>query len=174
MLAMRIIAKAAVGLIVLLAYQGFSQSYSETAQRNNVHPSSYYWKSESVAGTAQMLTLFCRSCAPSLGGGRDVPVVSVLRDTLGDDPENDRVTYTYIWLLTSARPRLRQRILSAIPLFYWRVGRVIGSVTRHDTAPLMDLSAPQHPMMAQAERKVIQWTAFDPVGGPVRASTHAY
>jgi len=29
----------------------------------------------------------------------------------------------------------------------------------------MDLSAPQHPMMAQAERKVIQWTAFDPVGG---------
>ena len=38
----------------------------------------------------------------------------------------------------------------------------------------MDLSAPQHPMMAHAEREVIQWTAFDPLGGPVRASTHAY
>jgi len=108
-----------VGLIVLLACQGLAQSYSETAgesaQRNNVDSPSYYWKSESVAGTAQMLTFFCRSCGPSLDGGRDVPLVSVLRDTLGDDPENDRVTY--IWLLTSARPRLRQRILSAIPFF---------------------------------------------------------
>jgi hypothetical protein len=29
-------------------------------------------------------------------------------------------------------------------------------------------------MMAQAERQLIQWTAFDPLGGSVRASTHAY
>src|ERR1700759_5300306 len=164
MFAMRMIAKAG-GLIVLLAFHGFSQSYSETvgasAQRNN-QSSPYYWKSELVDGTAQLLTLFCRSCGLSHDGGRDVPLVSVLRDTLGDnDAENDRVTY--IWLLTCARPRLGQRILSSIPFFYWRVGRGSGSVKRHDTAPLMDLSAPQHPMMQHTEREVIQWTAFDPL-----------
>ena len=176
MLAMRMIAKV-VGLIVLLACHHLSLGYSEiagaTAERNNGQSSSYYWKSESVAGTAQLLTLFCRSCNASRNGGHDVPLVSVLRDTLGDDDvENDRVTF--IWLLTSTRPRLGQRILSAIPFFYWRVGRGCGSAKKHDTTPLMDLSAPQHPMMAQAERQLIQWTAFDPLGGPVRASTHAY
>jgi hypothetical protein len=176
MLAMRMIAKV-VGLIILLACHHLSLGYSEiagaTAQRNNGQSSSYYWKSESVAGSAQLLTLFCRSCDPSHNGGRDVPLVSVLRDTLGDDDvENDRVTF--IWLLTSTRPRLGQRILSAIPFFYWRVGRGSGSAKKHDTTPLMDLSAPQRPMMAQAERQLIQWTAFDPLGGPVRASTHAY
>jgi hypothetical protein len=145
MLAMRMIAKAPV-LFVLLACHGLSSSYSEiagaTAQRNNGQSSSYYWKSESVAGTAQFLTLFCRLCDLSYDGWRDVLLVSVLRDTLGDDDaENDRVTY--IWLLTCARPRMGQRILSAIPFFYWRVGRGSGSAKKYDTAPLMDLSAPQ-------------------------------
>ncbi len=125
MLAMRMIAEAA-GLIVLLACHSLSQSYSETtggsAPRNDGQSSSYYRNSESVAGTARLLTLFCRSCDLSHDGGRDVPLVSVLRDTLGDDEaENDRVTY--IWLLTCARPRLGQRILSTIPFFYWRTGR---------------------------------------------------
>jgi hypothetical protein len=173
---MRMIAKVG-GLIVLLACCGLSESYSEitgsSAPHNNGQSSAYYWKSESVPSTAQLLTLFCRSCDFAHDGGRDVPLVSVLRDTLGDDDaENDRVTY--IWLLTCTRPSLGQRILSAIPFFYWRVGRGPGSVTRHDTTPLMDLSAPEHPMMARAEKKVIQWTAFDPLGRPVRASTHAY
>ena len=171
---MRMIAKAG-GLIVLLACYGrsYCETTSASAQRNNGQSPSYYWKSESVAGTAQLLTLFCRSCDLSHDGGRDVPMVSLLRDTLGDDDaENDRVTN--IWLLTYARPALGQRILSAIPFFYWRLGRESGPVTRHDTAPLMDLSAPQHTMMAHAERELIQWTAFDPLGGPVRASTHAY
>ena len=96
MLATRMIAKAG-GLIVLLAFHGLSQSYSETANasawRNNGQSSPYYWKSELVDGTAQLLTLFCRPCGLSHDGGRDVPLVSVLRDTLGDnEAENDRVS----------------------------------------------------------------------------------
>jgi hypothetical protein len=66
-------------LIVLLACHGLSQSYSEglgaSAQRNNGQSSAYYWKSESVDGTAQLLTLFCRSCGRSRDGGRDMPLV---------------------------------------------------------------------------------------------------
>ena len=169
---MRMIAKAG-GLILLLGCHALSETAGTSTQRDNRQPSTYYWNSESVDGTAQLLTLFCNSCGFSHDRGRDVPLVAVLRDTLGDDDaDNDRVTY--IWLLTYSRPRLGQRVLSAIPFFYWRVGSGSGSVTRHDTVPLMDLSAPQHPMMAHAEREVIQWTAFDPLGGPVRASTHAY
>ena len=38
----------------------------------------------------------------------------------------------------------------------------------------MDLSAPENRMMLQVSRNLLQWTAFDPMTTPVRASTHAY
>jgi hypothetical protein len=133
----------------------------------------YYWNSTPVGDGTQLLTLFCRGCNPSNSTGRDVPLVSVLRDTLGDQSnENDRVTY--IWLLTYAHPRLEQRLLSAVPFFYWRIGRGSGSVSAHDTKPLMELTAPERPMMAQIGRDLVQWAAFDPMISPVRASTQAY
>ena len=136
-------------------------------------PPLYYWNSTPVGGNAQLLTLFCRACNVFQGAERDVPLVAVLRDTLGDQGDaNDRVTY--IWLLSYAHPRLGQRILSAIPFFYWRVGQGSGSVSPHDTKPLMDLSAPQHPMMAQVGRDLLQWSTFDPMMTPVRAATRAY
>ena len=134
---------------------------------------SYYWKTTPVGDNAQLLTLLCRACGAFKDAEKDVPLVSVLRDTLGDQSgENDRVTY--VWLLTYARPRIRQRVVSAIPFFYWRVSKGSGSVTRKNTAPLMDLSAPENPMMLQVSRNLLQWTAFDPMITPVRASTHAY
>lgn len=145
----------------------------ESIQSALYSESPYYWNSLPVGDSAQLLTLFCKECYLLAGSKRDVPLVSVLRDTLGDQVSaNDRVTY--IWLLTYAHPRLRQRILSAIPFFYWRIGQGSRSVSAHDTAPLMDLSAPERPMMAQVTRDLLQWTAFDPLMSPVRASTRAY
>jgi len=136
-------------------------------------PSPYYWKSKPVGDTAQLLTLFCSGCNVSTGNEGDVPLVSVLRDTLGDQAnENDRVTY--VWLLTYAHRSLGQRFLSAIPFFYWRVGQGSGSVSAHDTKPLMDLSAPEHPMMARIGQDLVQSTAFDPTTTAVRASTQGY
>src|SRR5581483_8249620 len=92
---------------------------STIAGENN---QSYYWQVTPVAHTAELLTLFCRSC-PSAGDAySDQPLVAVLRDTLGDaDPENDRVTD--VWLLTYSRLNLLQRALSAVPFFYWHVGQ---------------------------------------------------
>jgi hypothetical protein len=85
-------------------------------------PSPYSWKTTPLGESAQLLTLFCRTCNVLGGIAQDVPLVSVVRDTLGDQTsENDCVTY--VWLLTYARPRVRQRILSAIPFFYWRAGK---------------------------------------------------
>jgi len=70
-----------------------------------------------------------------MGNEGDVPLVSVLRDTLGDRAnENDRVTY--VWLLTYAHRSLGQGFLSAIPFFYWRVGQGAGSLLSLNPDPL--------------------------------------
>src|SRR5579871_4213788 len=56
----------------------------------------------SVATGAELLTVF----APLPGADdAEIPLISVLRDTLGDgEPENDRLRY--LWVLTSASPTL--------------------------------------------------------------------
>ncbi|HMF79601.1 MAG TPA: hypothetical protein VK604_28320, partial [Bryobacteraceae bacterium] len=134
----------------------------------------YYWKAQAAGENAQLLTLFCRACqgAPDLPGG--VPLVSVLRDTLGDSTvENDRITY--VWLLTYTRPNLARRLLSAVPFFYWRVGgRPSVKVGNSVPKPLMDLSTPRHPVIAGVGRQIVQWTTLDPMTMPVRASSRAY
>jgi hypothetical protein len=146
-----------------------SERLQTTTVREN-NRSTYYWQATSVDGTAELLTLFCRSCRAGKTD-QDVPLVAVLRDTLGDsNPENDRVTY--VWLLSYARLNVGQRLLSAVPFFYWRVGD--GSRSGRDTAPLMDLTAPQRPVLSEAGRDVFQWTTLDPLTTPVRASSRAY
>lgn len=133
--------------------------------------SHYYWKTNSVGGTAQLLTLFCRACGTRLES-QDVPLLAVLRDTLGDnDPRNDRVTD--VWLLTYSRPGIGKRLLAAVPFFYWRVGSGSDKPSS-DPKPLMDLNAPQHPMLRQLERDILQWAVFDPMTMGVRATSRAY
>lgn len=83
-----------------------------------------------VAGGAELLTIF--GAAPqSVGENREVkaaddaaaemPLVSLLRDTLGDgDPANDRLRD--VWMHTYARPMVKQHIAAAVPFFYGRIG----------------------------------------------------
>src|SRR5438270_1311603 len=86
------------------------------------HQTEYYWRSIPVANTAQLLTLFCRACGTGSTSGEDIPLVAVLRDTLGEaSPETDRLSY--VWLLSYEHPNLGQRLLSAVPFFYWRIDR---------------------------------------------------
>jgi hypothetical protein len=132
--------------------------------------SRYYWQTTSVEGTALLLTLFCRSCRAGQEN-ENVPLVAVLRDTLGNsNPENNRLTY--VWLLSYTQLNAGQRLLSAVPFFYWRVGD--GSRSAGNTAPLMDLTAPQHPVLSEVSRDLLQWTTLDPLTMPVRASSRAY
>lgn len=84
-----------------------------------------------VRGGAEIITIFA-----NLKGLRDspqntaeeVPLVSILRDTLGDDKiENDRLRY--VWILSYARPSLSQKMVAAIPFLYTRTtnkGKVRG------------------------------------------------
>ncbi len=136
-------------------------------------PSAYYWKATPVGETAQLLTLFCRSCEGSLGAAQDTPVIALLRDTLGDtESANDRVSC--IWLLSYTRPTWQKRLLSAVPFFYWRVGSGSSLAAGGRVAPLVDLSAPHHRVLSGIGRDVLQWTMLDPMTTPIRASSRAY
>ena len=133
----------------------------------------YYWQASPAGDSAQLLTLFCRACEDSTGSGRDIPLVAVLRDTLGDSGiENDRVSY--VWLLTYSRPTWEKRALSAVPFFYWKVGDRSSKVRSSDLKPLMNLNLPQHSVVSSSLRNVVQWTVLDPLTVSVRASSRAY
>jgi hypothetical protein len=150
----------------------------------------YYWTETPVSGGAELVTLFGRFGPDSAGEARtDVPLVAVLRDSLAnepvrsltydqqagkrqlDDSSDDRLRY--VWLLTSDKPSLARRMLSGVPFFYWKVGRG-ESQTGEQPTMLVDMSQPEHRVWRTAGRDILQWTAFDPLATPVRASTRAY
>jgi hypothetical protein len=147
--------------------------WPQTAIMYESSPAAYYWQAEPAGENAQLLTLFCGSCGPASDGRRDLPLVAVLRDTLGDENNgNDRVTY--VWLLSYSRPTIGQRLLSAIPFFYWHVGRGSSHVGKRDIKPFFNLSTPRHPVLTQVGRDILQYTTFDPMIMPIRATSRAY
>ncbi len=145
----------------------------QITRASDADKSACYWTSSPVANTSQLLTLFCRGCVFHNNTWEDLPLVSVLRDTLGDNsPENDRIMY--VWLLSSSRLGVGQKILSAVPFFYWRIGDGSKSVSPRDLTPLINLNAPQHPAMSAMSRNLVQWTALDPLTKEVRATSRSF
>lgn len=75
-----------------------------------------------VEGGAEIVTLLARqkvNAEGAQGPATDLPLVSVLRDTLGDErPENDRLRY--VWLHSYTRPTLTQKISAVVPFLYTR------------------------------------------------------
>ncbi|MFL6464796.1 MAG: hypothetical protein ACJ73N_10360, partial [Bryobacteraceae bacterium] len=165
-----------VVFLCAFAVAGAAENLPERLQTTSpilTNKAAYYWTSSPVANTSQLLTLSCRGCVLGTDGWEDLPLVSVLRDTLGDKSfENDRITY--VWLLSSSRLGVGQKILSAVPFFYWRVGDGSKSVSPRDLTPLLNLNAPQHPTMSALSRNLIQWTAFDPLATEVRATSRNF
>ncbi len=101
----------------------------------------------------------------------DVPILSVLRDTLGTgDPETERLRY--VWILTSTRPTPLQRLASAFSFLCFRMG------TKHHStsvpSPVLDLAAPGKSVLPNLMVKGLQSTQFDPLGVAVRTSTRSY
>ncbi len=124
-----------------------------------------------IAGGSELLTVF-----GSLPDGKsepnfaDVPLVSVLRDNLGDDnPLNDRLRY--VWVLTSASPTVLQRAASALPFYYWRANA--GKNADQRPIPVIDLGAPARGVWASLAGSLTQVAALDPEGMIVRASTRS-
>jgi hypothetical protein len=121
-----------------------------------------HWERVTLNGGSELLTLFSTLPGSAEGAGSDeMPILSVLRDTLGDDdPANDRLRY--LWLLTNEKQGRLMRWLTPEPDF----GRM--------PPPLMDLAAPGKGVWKTALRGIVQAMLLDPGGTSLRISSRTY
>jgi hypothetical protein len=127
-----------------------------------------------MIGGAELLTIFGRLDGMRSNGlpAPEVPLVSVVRDTLSDnDPENDRLRY--VWMLTYTQPTMMKRIASAIPFLYQHVGN-----KRHASngppAPILDLGNPSRQMWNRFFWTGLQNVFLDSYGIPLQAASRSY
>jgi hypothetical protein len=135
------------------------------AREAGVHRPSLRFERLPVSAGAELITAFGQL---KLGpGSPELPLVSVLRDTLGDDsPENDRLRYVWVYSYTS--PTLTQRAAASVPFFYARAGnRSSGGVP----TPVLDLSAPNRDAWSRLVWNSIQNLVLDQQGFAIKAST---
>ena len=125
-----------------------------------------------VPGGAELITVHAKlSGLESDKNDKWIPLVSILRDTLGDDiPENNRLRY--VWPLTYTRPSLKQKLAAAIPFFYTRVGNK--ERTSRIPPPALDLAAPEGDVWNKIFWAAIQNILLDPYGTPIKASASSY
>lgn len=138
---------------------------------------SYRVERQPVADGAELITVFGRLHNPASASqaipaqGNDVPLLAVLRDSLGDnDPANDRLRS--VWILTSTRPTIWQRTASALSFGYFRAGS-----KRHSNrvpSPAIDLAAPARSVYSNLLGDGLQALEFDPLGAAIRSTTRTY
>jgi hypothetical protein len=126
-----------------------------------------------VSGGAELLTVQARLAGINSDKPDNwVPLVSILRDTLGDNNrENDRLRY--VWPLTYTRPTLKQRFAAAVPFLYTRVGNK-EKLSDKPPPPALDLAAPESEVWDKIFWTAIQNILLDPYGTPIKASTNSY
>jgi hypothetical protein len=132
----------------------------------------YRSESQPVAGGAELVTVFGRINGAASGSqDLDVPLLAVLRDSLGDDdPDNDRLRS--VWILTSTRPTPWQRAASALSFGYFRAGS-----KRHAgraPSPAIDLAAPSKSVYGNLFGDSLQAMELDPLGMAIRSTTRTY
>lgn len=176
-------------LILIIAISGFegfwrvaAQTSSSPASANLPGSTEYPLRLErlTITGGAELLTIFgtLPSVAPSrdshLTGmsSDDIPLVSILRDTLGDaDPTNDRLRD--VWVHTYTRPSLRQRLLAAVPFLYSnRLSR--GEASSGVPPALLDLSQADEDVWNRFIWIALQTIFVDTQGVLVKAPTYTY
>ncbi|HEX7958056.1 MAG TPA: hypothetical protein VF508_14000, partial [Pyrinomonadaceae bacterium] len=127
-----------------------------------------------VGDGAQLLTVFGSLDGLKAEGGAasEVPLVSILRDTLGDrDPENDRLRQ--VWMLTYTRPTALQRVASAVPFLYGRVGEKKRASTKGVPPAVIDLADPKRDLWHRFMWLALQNVVFNPYGLAAKASASA-
>jgi hypothetical protein len=125
-----------------------------------------------VEGGAELITVHAKlSGLESTENDKWIPLVSILRDTLGDrNPQNNRLRY--VWPLTYTRPTLKQRLAAAVPFFYTRVGNK-EKLTK-TPPPALDLAAPESEVWDKLFWAALQNVLLDTYGTPIKASTSSY
>jgi hypothetical protein len=138
-----------------------------------------------VAGGAELLTVFGKlpgatdderktqhaDASATDDADQDVPLVTILRDTLGDDVrENDRLRY--VWMHTYTHPDAHQRAAAAVPFLYNRVGNK--GATKRVPPPVVDLAATGHDVWQKLFWTAMQTLVLDSYGFMLKATTHTY
>jgi hypothetical protein len=127
-----------------------------------------------VANGGELLTLFASLKNPqgTEQSAEELPLISVLRDTLGDErPENDKLRH--LWVLTYTHPTMSQRLAGAIPFLYRKVGDRT-EAPKGAPPPIMDLASTDREVWNRLFWFAIQNFALDPTGIAVRATTRTY
>jgi len=151
---------------VLLISMLFLQVLQARAQALQPHSSLYLERLDTGAG-AELLTLFSKS------NDQPEPVISILRDTLGDlDPANDKIRY--IWVLNHAQPSFEQRLQAGLPFFNFRSGAPTTSRKGKPPAPTVDYSATGSRAFRGVLGKLLQRGFLDPNGTLLRAASRNY
>lgn len=128
-----------------------------------------------VAGGAELITVFAKlKSAPDAAQNKaeEVPLVSVLRDTLGDEiAENDRLRQ--VWMLTYAEPSFIQKLTSAIPFLYTRTTNKekVGNAL---PPAVIDLNPLRHEAWNKVFWLVFQNLVLAKASIPVKAATMQY
>lgn len=161
-------------LLPLTVSRAHGRNPGEIADTDPTTPLSQLLRLEKieVPGGAELITVHAKLLGlESDKNDKWIPLVSILRDTLGDDnPENNRLRY--VWPLTYTRPTIKQRLAAAIPFFYARVGnKERGAKT---PPPALDLAAPESDVWNQMFWAALQNILLDPYGTPIKASTTSY
>ncbi|HEX8920821.1 MAG TPA: hypothetical protein VF766_05055 [Pyrinomonadaceae bacterium] len=124
-----------------------------------------------IAGGAELLTIFGQldGLPRAEGQSAEVPLVSVVRDTLGDEnTDNDRLRY--VWMLTYTKPTFGQRLASAVPFLYSRVGNR-KRASAGAPPPLMDLAAADREVWERFLWTALQNILLDPYTMPLKAAS---
>jgi hypothetical protein len=133
-------------------------------------------RAESVplSSGAKLITFFERLPEGSAGvnGSRELPLMSILKDTLGDsDPSHDRIRQ--VWVFTYSRPSIWQRIAGGIPFLYHRAGLNNGPGQSSPHA-VVDLGDPSHGMWTGLTLTAVQSEVLNPIGALARLTTHSF
>jgi hypothetical protein len=127
-----------------------------------------------IVGGSELLTIFARLDGMKAVGlpAREVPLISVVRDTLSDnDPDNDRLRY--VWMLTYTQPTMMKRIASAIPFFYQNV-RSKKEASKGAPAPILDLANTSRQTWNHFFWMGLQNAFLDSYGIPLKAASRSY
>lgn len=159
----------------IAAPSGLVAADTESSVENNSSDSEQLFRLERVLvqGGAELITIHARLDGIEASHEPNwVPLVTILRDTLGDQQtENDRLRY--VWPLTYTRPSTRQRLLGAVPFLYGRVGNKQNASTQAPP-PVLDLAATNREVWNSIFWLALQNVLIDPYGAPVKASTRSY
>jgi hypothetical protein len=161
-------------LLPIITARGVGHDARTVADKEPTTPLSQLLRLEKidVPGGAELITVHAKLLGlESDKNDKWIPLVSILRDTLGDDiSENNRLRY--VWPLTYTRPSLKQRLAAAIPFFYARVGNK--QKTSKTPPPALDLAAPEGDVWNKIFWAALQNILLDPYGTPIKASASSY